>query len=96
VLRIDLRFRECAQYIGRDRLLIDSEDFAVAFLFFYKAVAVAKLGLSIIWPVRFQFVGPAFATRLAKKTSIACAIDPTVRARQLSDFMCSRSSLFEA
>src|SRR5665647_18397 len=67
---------------------------------FYRTAAVAKLGLAAAALMSFRFAGPQFAgparaTRLARKTSMACAIDPTVRERQLSDTRCSRSPLFE-
>ena len=42
--------------------------------------------------IRFFICPPA---SLAKKASIACAIDPTVLFRQFSDTRCSRSPLFE-
>ena len=41
-----------------------------------------------------QWAGVAVASRFAKKVSIACAIDPAVLVRQLSDTRCSRSPLF--
>src|SRR6516164_9731218 len=61
---------------------------------FYSAVAVAKLGLR---PASYLFDSdcPAVARRLAKNASMACATDPTVRDRQLSETRCSRSSLLE-
>src|ERR1700733_14423478 len=61
----------------------------------YKAAAVAKLGLGSRLPVSSHFAGPAVASRLARNTSIACAIAPTVRSRQVSETRCSRSLLFE-
>src|SRR4051794_14694333 len=61
---------------------------------FYRTAAVAKLGLARCKPRIFQFAEPADTMRLAKKASIACATDPTVLERQLSDTRCSRSLLF--
>jgi len=43
----------------------------------------------------FQFAGPADTMRRPRKVSIACATDPTVFDRQLSETSCSRSLLFE-
>src|SRR5882757_10172063 len=91
-LRNVLPIRPYVSYVGRKGILIDSEDLAVVF---YRIAAVAKLGLPPSDRFRFQFAGPAVARRLAKKASIACAIDPTVRERQFSDTRCSRSPLFE-
>jgi hypothetical protein len=84
-------------------MLADSEDPAVIF---YTVAAVAKLGLpqwngALFTPplhnfqLDFHLPGPAVASRLAKKASIAWAIDPTVLVRQFSDTKCSRSPLFE-
>jgi len=60
---------------------------------FYRTGAVAKLGLR---PRGFPFSvrRPAVARRLAKKASIACAIEPTVRNASFRDQM-FESPLFE-
>src|SRR3979411_1506844 len=61
---------------------------------FYRTAAVAKLGLPP--PLyAFQLACPALASRLAKKTVITCAIEPTVRDRQVSETRCSRSPLLD-
>ena len=79
--------------------MADSED---PTLLFYTVVAVAKLGLGLVYDTLFaQLPRDAHAifhlpaSLLAKKASIACAIDPTVLFRQFSDTRCSRSPLFE-
>src|SRR5215216_5691901 len=87
----------------RRTILTDSEDQQSIF---YTVAAVAKLGLGppagrvFSLPLRnahwtFHLPGPVVASRLAKNASIAWAIAPTVRHRQLSDTRCSRSALFE-
>ena len=79
--------------------MADSED---PTLFFYTVVAVAKLGLGLVYDTLFaQLPRDAHAifhlpaSLLAKKASIACAIDPTVLVRQFSETRCSRSPLLE-
>src|SRR5436190_14913009 len=69
-------------------------DSASPSVLFYWAGAVAKLGL-LPPGSPFQFADPAATNRLARNASMAWAIEPTVRERQLSDTRCWRSALLE-
>ena len=54
----------------------------------YNAAAVSKLGLWGRSIVRFHLPGTAETTRLPRNMSTACATDPTVLERQLSETRC--------